>query len=412
MLRKLIVWILAIILVVTLLPLFSFAEAEPAIQSPGAVLMDMKSGKILYAKNEHQRFYPASITKIMTCIIALEHSNLDELVKTSKLAREQEGNRVYLAEGEYQSMENLLYGLMLNSGNDAAVAIAEHISGSVEAFAELMNQKAKEIGAKNTHFVNPNGLHDPNHYTTPYDMTLIGRYAMQNPKFREIVRTETRPWHGKEWESVLQNINPMLYNYDGVNGVKTGFTDQARQTIVVSAARGDRELIGTLMFADTKQMIRLDSTALLDYGFDHFETKKLAEKGQVVATLPFGNELKTDVKVASDWYYTYAKGESPNIRTQVKLNSSLKRPIAAGATVGTMEFTANGQPIGSVPLITAQAVPAPASLYEKLSRSFKWWYALIPAPLLFAGFVYRRARYRSAREMRVQNFRDYRNQNY
>ncbi|MFC4767297.1 D-alanyl-D-alanine carboxypeptidase family protein [Effusibacillus consociatus] len=411
MFRKLIIWILAIMLIATMLPLFAFAESKPSVEAEGALLMDMKSGQILYEKNPHERFYPASITKVLTAIIALENSRLDEQVVTSKLAREQEGNRVYLAEGESQTMENLLYGLMLNSGNDAAIAIAEHISGSVESFAELMNQKAKELGAKNSHFVNPNGLHDPNHYTTPYDMTLISRYAMQNPKFREIVKTETRPWHGKEWESVLYNINPMLYNYEGVNGVKTGYTDQARQTIVVSAIRGDRELIGTLMKMETKMTVRLDSTALLDYGFNHFETKKYADKDQIVSSLVFSDELKTDVKVASDWYYTFSPNENPDIRSEVRLQAPAKPPIPAGTVVGKLEFFANGQSVGSVPLITAGEIPAPASILQALeiNPAFKWWYTLLPVPLLLIGFFYRRMRVRSAQEMRVQNFRNYRN---
>ncbi|WP_018131934.1 D-alanyl-D-alanine carboxypeptidase family protein [Effusibacillus pohliae] len=414
MLRKLIIWLLAILLVISALPLFAFAEGEPQIQSEGAFLMDMKSGQVLYQKNAHQRFYPASITKILTCIIALENSRLDEQVRVSKRATEQEGNRVYLAEGEYQSMENLLYGLMLNSGNDAAVAIAEHISGSVEAFADLMNQKAKQIGAKESHFVNPNGLHDPEHYTTPYDMTLIARYAMQNPKFREIVKTETRPWHGKEWNSVLYNINPMLYNYDGANGVKTGYTDQARQTMVVSAARGDREIIGTLMRADLKQTIRLDATALLDYGFSHYDTQKIAEKDKVVTSLTISDDLKTDVKVASDYYYTFPAKRHPDIQSRIRLHPPAKPPVAAGTTVGELEFTADGQTIGSVPLVTAGEIPAPRSVieYVRFNYSFKWWHALLPFPILLAGLIYRRIRLREAAHMHIQNFRDYRNQNY
>ncbi|GAX91850.1 Serine-type D-Ala-D-Ala carboxypeptidase [Effusibacillus lacus] len=412
--RKIIIWVLAIILVITMLPLFAFAEEQPSIQSPGAFLMDMKSGEVLYAKNEHQKFYPASITKILTAIIALEQSKLDEQVRTSKLAREQEGNRVYLAEGEFQSMENLLYGLMLNSGNDAAIAIAEHISGSVEAFAELMNRKAKEIGALNSHFVNPNGLHDPEHYTTPYDMTLIGKYAMQNEKFREIVKTETRPWHGKEWESVLNNINPMLYNYEGVNGVKTGFTDQAKQTIVVSAVRGDRELIGTLMFADTRQMIRLDSTALLDYGFEKFTTRKIVDKEQFISTVPLGKEQQIGLKTAYEFYFTHAVKDNPDIQTRVQLNPQLKPPIAAGATVGSLEIVSAGKVIGSIPLISDKEVTVPPSFLQKLgvNISFSWWYTLLPAPLFLIGLIYRRARIRSMRQVHVQNFRDYRNQNY
>lgn len=415
MLRKIIIWMLALFLVISILPLFAFAKDEnpPALQSQGVFLMDLKSGQVLYARNEHQRFYPASITKIMTAILALEHSNLNDQVKVSRLATEQEGNRVYLVEGEVQSMENLLYGLMLNSGNDAAIAIAEHISGSVEAFSELMNQKAKELGAKDTHFVNPNGLHDPNHFTTPYDMTLIARYAMKNPKFREIVKTETRPWHGKEWESVLYNINPMLYNYEGANGVKTGYTDQAHQTMVVSARRGGRELIGTLMDATLKMTIREDATALLDYGFDHFDTKQLAKKDQVMTMLSFSEKLKTDVKLQSDWYYTFAKDHPPTIQSQIHMSPPAKPPLAAGTVVGTMEYLADGKPIGSVPLIAAQDVAAPPGILGiDFSPSFTWWYLLVPLPFLIIGLLVIRARIRAANQMRLQNFRDYQNQNY
>lgn len=413
MLRKILIWMLAVFLVISILPFFAFAAEEPELHSRGALLMDMQSGQVLYGKSENERFYPASITKIMTAILALEHSSLNDQVKISRLATEQEGNRVYLVEGEVQSMKNLLYGLMLNSGNDAAVAIAEHISGSVEAFAELMNEKAKKLGAKNTHFVNPNGLHDPNHYTTPYDITLIARYAMKNPMFREIVKTEILPWHGKEWESVLYNINPMLYNYEGANGVKTGYTDQARQTMVVSAARDGRELIGTLMEADLKQTIREDATALLDYGFNQFATRRLAERDQVVTTLSFNETLKTDVKTASDLYYSFEKQQSPNIQSQIHLNPPAKPPLAAGTAVGSLEFTADGKKIASVPLLAAQDVAAPPGFFKIWnSQSFAWWYLLIPMPFLLFGFLVVRSRVRAAHQMRVQNFRDYQNQNY
>ncbi|BCJ85806.1 D-alanyl-D-alanine carboxypeptidase family protein [Effusibacillus dendaii] len=416
MMRKLIIWVLALLLIVTMLPLFAFAaEPAPSIQSESGFLIDLKSGQVLYSKNENERLYPASITKIMTAILALENSKLDEQVVTSKRATEQEGNRIYLVEGETQSMENMLYGLLLNSGNDAAIAIAEHVAGSVEKFADMMNQKAKELGATNTHFVTPNGLHDPQHYTTAHDMTLIARYAMQNPKFREIVATETRPWHGKEWESVLNNINPMLYNYEGATGVKTGFTDQAMQTMVFSAKRGDRELIGTLMFAQTKQAIRLDATALLDYGFANFNTRQIAAKDKIVSTnaIHYTDDLKTSVKTGADLYYTYPAGSNPNIQSQIKLNPPAKPPLQAGSVVGSMEFTADGKPIGSVPLLADQSIPSPTFTQRiAMLHVSRWWYALLPAPFLFIGFIYRRTRFRSTRELNLNQLQDYRNQNY
>ncbi|HEU4965753.1 MAG TPA: D-alanyl-D-alanine carboxypeptidase family protein [Bacilli bacterium] len=319
----------------------AYANDEPpsGLTAQGAVLMDMQSGQVLFNQNMDAKLYPASITKIMTCLLALEKSDLDEMVTTSQLAREQEGNRVYLETGEQEPMEQMLYGLMLNSGNDAAVAIAEHIGGSVEGFAKMMNDKARELGAVNTHFVTPNGLHDDNHYTTPYDMALISKYAMQNEKFREIVGTEYYKWDGQEWHTTLVNINPMLWNYDGATGVKTGFTDQAQQTMVVTAKQGDRELLAVLMGVQNRQTIRLEATALLDYGFHSTRLQRLAKHGDVLFHQEIAG-IKVGGMLEEDLYYASPVSEDQHLTEKVSFRTaSVVPPFAKGTKIGWVTFS-------------------------------------------------------------------------
>ena len=187
-------------------------SAPPSTAARAAVVMEASSRRVLYAKNPHMKLPMASTTKIMTAILAIEMGNLEDVVTVSPKAMGVEGSSIYLAKGERLTLEQLLYGLMLRSGNDAAVAIAEHIGGSVENFVRLMNRKAVQIGARNTNFVNPHGLHDDMHYTTAYDLALISAYAMQNPVFRTIVSTKYKkiPWEGRSYDRVLQNKNALL----------------------------------------------------------------------------------------------------------------------------------------------------------------------------------------------------------
>ncbi|RED76082.1 D-alanyl-D-alanine carboxypeptidase family protein [Cohnella phaseoli] len=249
---------------------------ELDIHAKSAILIDGLTGTILFAKNENQTYYPASITKIVTGIVALEASSPDEIVTVSKEARYEDGTRVFLAEGEQVPMMKLIEGLLMNSGNDAATAIAEHIDGSKEVFAQRMNQLVTEkIGLKNTQFRNPHGLFDSEHYTTAKDMALIAQYAMKNPDFRRIVSTKTKPWNGEEWKSNLVNHNKLLWTYDGATGIKNGFTDESRFTLVGSAMRNGMELIGVVMKSATSNESYSDITQLLDYGFGNYERKQI-----------------------------------------------------------------------------------------------------------------------------------------
>ena len=201
-----------------------YAVNSYAISAKSAILIDSNSGRVLYEHNAYEKLPMASTTKIMTGLIACESGKLNETVKVSPFASGTEGSSLWLKIGEKQTLENLTYGLMLKSGNDAAVAIAEYLGGSIDAFALLMNKRARAIGAVNTNFENPHGLDSDGHYTTAYDLALIAREAMKNEKFREIVSTKTYsiPMQGEKWDRAFKNHNKLLWRYEGCNGVKTG----------------------------------------------------------------------------------------------------------------------------------------------------------------------------------------------
>ncbi|UOF89883.1 D-alanyl-D-alanine carboxypeptidase [Fodinisporobacter ferrooxydans] len=339
----------------------------PALAAQSAILIDMKTGEVLYAKHPDDRHYPASITKILTAILALEHSKLSDLVTTSKLATEQDGNRIYLVEDEQETMEHMLYGLLLNSGNDAAVAIAEHVAGSVPAFADLMNEKAKQIGATHSHFVTPNGLHDPNHYTSAHDMALIARYAMQISEFRQLVATKYYPWHGKEWDSELVNLNRLLWTYDGATGIKTGYTDQAQQTAVVSATRGNSSLLAVLLDIQGLDEARKESAELLDYGFSDFQNVRLMKKGTEVTTLHVQGEPPIPAVAMNDTWYMERKAAKPEIRTHVRV-FPITTPVKAGTKVGEVEFMDGQTIIARTPVAIVKDVTLSSASQSFLAR--------------------------------------------
>lgn len=321
-----------------------------ALSGESAILIDAKTGQVLYEKNPDQKLFPASITKIATGIYAIEKGNPEDIVTVSKNARYEDGTRVYLAEGEQVTLKKLEYGLLMHSGNDAATAIAEHISGSTEKFADELNRFLQEtVGVQDTHFTNAHGLHNPDHYTTASDMAKIAAYAMNNPIFREIVGTNRLPWDGAEWKSELINHNKLIRDYEGSTGIKNGFTDQAMHTLVGSAKRGDTEFIAVTMKAGSSNYAYKDVTKLLDYGFKHFETRQVSEAGAIYTITPSAdNDSPVRYKASADLYATVPIGEQPAIR------------VAAN---GSLQVTAGSQFI-SYPL---ERLPAPAQ--TKAARS-------------------------------------------
>jgi D-alanyl-D-alanine carboxypeptidase (penicillin-binding protein 5/6) len=307
--------------------------------------------------------YPASTTKILTAIIAIEKGNLNDIVTASDNVTKIDGNSIFLSPGEQLTLEQLLYALLLESANDAAIAIAEHIGGSIENFAKMMNEKAKEIGAYDSHFVNPNGLPDENHYSTPYDMALIARYAMQNPEFRKIVTTihyQIPPTNkfDKVRDLWLSNrlIKPSSFHYEGADGVKTGYTVAAGQVLVASATRDGHRLISVIM-GDQGTNIWTDTIKLLDYGFQNFTLVKKTEKGEVVTYIDLGkSHFKLPLIAKEDFYYEVPKGQENSIETQIILNKNINAPINKGDTLGYIKYTLNEKEIGTNPLIATESV--------------------------------------------------------
>ena len=244
---------------------------EPAISSRAAVVIDRKTGLVLYEKNSNDVRKMASTTKIMTAIVVLENTtDLSEIVTVSKKAASVGGSFLGLRSNDKISINDLLYGLMLKSGNDTAIALAEAVGGSVEGFAELMNNKAQELGLENTHFVTPHGLDSEEHYTTAYELAKLANYALDNEKFLEIVGTKNYTVTASGRSINVSNGNELLGYFGGVYGVKTGFTNGANRCLVTACKRGDIDVISVVLGADTKTIRTKDSINILNYVFKNF----------------------------------------------------------------------------------------------------------------------------------------------
>ncbi|WP_246483968.1 D-alanyl-D-alanine carboxypeptidase family protein [Heyndrickxia vini] len=266
-----------------------------SLASKSAILLDSTTGRVLYEKNGYERMYPASLTKIATAIYALENGNLNDIVTISKNAEHTDGTKVYLVEGEQVTLKHLIQGLLINSGNDAGVAIAEHMSGSVSKFTKNLNAfLVDKVGVSATHFVNPHGLFSKNHYTTSYDLAKITNYAMKNKTFRQIFGTKELNWNGKEWKTLLISHHLMLkgeMEYKEVTGGKTGYVNESGQTLATTAKNKNIKLTVITMNAKTKYEAYNDTKKLLDYGFKYFETSSLPKgtmfkKGEEMYKLP------------------------------------------------------------------------------------------------------------------------------
>ncbi|MED4127129.1 MULTISPECIES: D-alanyl-D-alanine carboxypeptidase family protein [Shouchella] len=319
------------------------------ISGQAAILMEQESGRVLYGKNEHQPLKIASITKIMTAILAIESGKLDETVLVSKHAEGTEGSSLYLVSGEKMKLEDLVYGLMMRSGNDAAIAIAEHVGGSVDGFVYLMNEKAKEIGMSNTLFRNPHGLdtHD-DHLSSAYDMAILTQYAMTNETFQTISSTKKYRSQGENVR-VFHNKNRLLTEkYDYSTGGKTGYTKLAKRTLVSTASKDGLNLI-TVTLNDPNDWD--DHMNLFNWGFKQFTLHTLIEAGPLDVT---ADEFYEDhLTVKHELVYPLSENEKTAIKPKIELkappeqgftNEDLKHPV------GKMVFVANGEELESTPL--------------------------------------------------------------
>lgn len=321
------------------------------------VLIEAKTGKIIFEKDANQKMYPASTTKIMTLIVALENSNLDDIVTASEQASKTEGSTLWLAPGEQLKMSDMLYGMILVSGNDATVAVAEHIAGSVPKFAKLMTKKAKDIGANNTNFVNSSGLPDPNHYSTAYDLAMIASYGYKNPDFAEIVGTNHKiiPWAGKDFNRELFNENRILSLVEGGNGVKTGYTSIAGRCLVSGAKRNGVQLIAVVLDSDRMWD---DSIKLLNAGFEQVDSKKMFNKGDIVKSMKVkeGYEEKLDVEVTKDVILPIINNKEDDYKVVVEAPDNINAPVKKGDKIGVVNVFYGNKNVEQVDLIAGESV--------------------------------------------------------
>lgn len=354
---------LVIMTIITFSQLSAFAMAESA---ECACVINALTGDVVFSKNMNQKHAMASTTKIMTAIVAIERCNMDEIVDVSATAANQEGSAAYISEGNQYYMKDLLYGLMLNSGNDAAVAIAEHVAGSEKSFAELMNEKAEELGLGNTHFMNPNGLDNPEHYTTVYNLALIARYAMTLPQFREIVATQTAQAQALNSDEILyfSNHNKMLSLYEGANGIKTGFTKSTGRCLVSSAQRDGMEFIAVTLNDPNDWN---DHAEMLDYAFAEHYPKKLIEQGDTVKVTNIDGKDYSMV-AASDFTIPFKEHQKTQVEVISHISNDLQAPINQGEKVGWLEIVCDGVSVGEVDIISENDIYGVSNI--RLKNSF------------------------------------------
>ncbi len=324
--------------------------SEPVINARSALVMDFDSGTVLYEKNAYRKRPMASTTKIMSAIIAMENGDLDDDVLISGKAANMGGSVMGLKTNSTVKMVDLLHGMLICSGNDAAVAIAEHIGGSIEGFSELMNQKAIEIGAYSTSFSNPHGLDAENHYTTAYDLAKITRYALKNPVINEIVKKSEFYYNGR----TLKSTNEMLTLYEGADGVKTGYTGLAGRCLVTSASHNDMRFISVVLFCDTKNLRTSSSQKILDYSFNEYGKVILLEKGRILGSVQVErsrNLQEIMVASAEDLTAVLKYHERDNLYTRISLPKTIMAPVRQGSILGTVSIYQGDQIIAETSLI-------------------------------------------------------------
>ena len=361
------------VLFVLCLLLFSAFSLAVELSAKGAVLIEDESGDIVLSKNKDMRMPMASTTKIMTSIIVLENCDLNTVVKIEPHMTGIEGSSIYLHEGEELTVLELLYALMLESANDAAVALAYTVCDSIEEFAQLMNEKADSLGLCNTHFTNPHGLDDDEHYTTPYELGLIASYAMKNPTFKKIVSTYKHviPLNNGEGSRVLINHNKLIRSYDGAIGIKTGYTKRCGRCLVSCANIDGVQLICVTLNAPNDWS---DHTNMLNYGFSKYERVNLANSRDYTVSLNVINGSKSSFYATnfSPFSATVKKGNT-NITAVLEADRLISAPINSGDVVGKIVFYDNNKKIGEINLYALENVSEIKYNKPLLERFFRKW---------------------------------------
>ncbi len=345
---------------------FAFAEPNLDIKAKSALLMDFNTGDILYESNPHEKLPPASITKIMVLLITMESMEKgiiklsDEVVVTGNAAG-MGGSQVYLEEGEIQTVENLLKAICLRSANDASVAIAEHIAGSEEIFINKMNERAEQLEMKNTNFNNVSGLPSEDHYTTAYDIALMTRELLKHPKIHEWLKpwmAEIKVGKNKDVVQGLVNTNRLIKDYEGANGVKTGYTDEAGYCLSASAKRGNLQLISVVLGCESTKIRFEESKRMLDYGFATYDSITIGKKGDPIGIIPVEKGKTNEVNVIfnKDAFILLPKGSQSNIEREYILPDSLVAPIEENSKIGELLIKLDGKVIDKIELVSKESV--------------------------------------------------------
>ena len=378
----------------------SAREEAPGIQAAAAILVDAETGQVLYARNANARRPIASTTKIMSALLVLERGNLEQTCQISKCAAETPQSSIWLEPGERLRLRDLLTAMLVKSANDAAAAAAESVAGSQEAFVDLMNVRARELGAANTHFTNPHGLYDPQHYSTARDLAIIARQALRNPEFCELARTThaTIPWAGKDCERVLVNKNKLLTMMRGADGVKTGYVKESGQCLVASASRGGWRLLAVLLDSPD---LWVEAPALLEYGFDNFQSLQFARRGKTVAQVEVRGGEQPRVAVVPSESLTLVLPRSSHQSYDYTPRLDLRRsrvsaPVRAGQQMGRLVLVAGTQELQSVNLVAGETVPRSLlwSIWLGMSR---FTLCLVAAAMVVRSYSVATKRYRTRR---------------
>ncbi|PEA56183.1 D-alanyl-D-alanine carboxypeptidase [Bacillus pseudomycoides] len=356
------------------------AETKPKLaeQASSAIVIEQDTGKVLFDKNPNEKLPPASMTKIMTMLLIMEQIEkgklkLTDKVRTSEHAASMGGSQIFLEPGEEMTVDEMLKGIAIASGNDASVAVAEHIAGSEEGFVDRMNKKAKDLGLKNTHFQNPTGLPAKDHYSTAYDMAVMAKELMKYPlirkytgKYEDYLREDTDK---KFW---LVNTNKLVRFYPGVDGVKTGFTTEAKYCLTASAERNGMRVISVIMGSPTSKERNAEVTKLLDYAFSQYMTKKMFTRGEKIQTVKVGKGKKetVDLVASENVSLLMKKGETmKNIKKEVVAEEKVKAPIKKGDALGTLVIKKGNEVLLKQTIVAKEDVAA-ASWWELFKRSF------------------------------------------
>jgi D-alanyl-D-alanine carboxypeptidase/D-alanyl-D-alanine carboxypeptidase (penicillin-binding protein 5/6) len=360
-----------LLILISIQPVAGLAlTSEPSIEAPSALLIELRRGQVLYSKNPDEPLHIAAASKLMTALIAIEKTE-NEMVTASKEAVNAEGAVLELSVGEKYTAQSLIYACMLSNANDAAIALAEAIGGTVDNFVKLMNDYAATLNMTNTHFSNPTGIYDENQRTTAADIAKLLRHGLStNPEFERVFSTQAKPWFDDEKTIVLTNLNELFWSYDGVDGGKLDFNDPKLQTVITTATRGQQKLACILLDSPPESMYS-DSIKLLDHGFNNFRRDILVSKGQVLSEAKIeGHSI--NLVAGADVYYTHPLlvNYIQNVE-YIPVESSMKLPVYKNTVLGNVKFTLVDGTVITVDLFPEVEILPEMTTFEKIKKRIK-----------------------------------------